>query len=29
MLEIDWFQKIIYVYFLKMILIYEVSEEAK
>ena len=29
MLEIDWFQKIIYVYFLNMILIYEVSEEAK
>ena len=29
MLEIDWFQKIIYVYFLNMILIYEVSEEKK
>ena len=29
MLEIDWFLKIIYVYFLNMILIYEVSEEAK
>ena len=29
MLEIDRFQKIIYVYFLNMILIYEVSEEAK